>query len=339
MFLRCIFSRRFTTANPVRLIVAGGDGSVMWAMSEVIAHGIDINFVAFGVVPFGTGNDFARSLGWGSSTPSGDIGSNGLRGLKTLISSWLRASVCDFDLWEVSLNVDIANGGYMEQIKSKAKTIVRDSDNITSVISKPMCNYFSIGIESRIGIGFDRNRKHSTMLNKLTYGWEGFKKSFTSTPRIAELIDNVKVNDRVILNTDPTTCKGSPVSLIFSNIDSFAGGCDLWSKSKRLAVQGVAPDAKLAMKALKQSVGDGKLEILTYNSLVGLSAEQLPGALGGNGRRVGQEEGPIKVCFRKELGDKRCYAQIDGEFYLLHKPTHVDIKHIHTVKVLAKSAS
>lgn len=30
-----------------------------------------------------------------------------------------------------------------------------------------MCNYFSIGVESRIGVGFDRYRTKSAFLNKL----------------------------------------------------------------------------------------------------------------------------------------------------------------------------
>ena len=39
-----------------------------------------------------------------------------------------------------------------------------------------MCNYFSIGLESRIGIGFDKNRTSNATCNKICYGWEGLKK-------------------------------------------------------------------------------------------------------------------------------------------------------------------
>lgn len=39
----------------VRVIVAGGDGTVMWCVSELRAHGIDLTKIAIGVIPFGTG--------------------------------------------------------------------------------------------------------------------------------------------------------------------------------------------------------------------------------------------------------------------------------------------
>lgn len=48
----------------VRIIVAGGDGTVQWVISEAITHNVDFERVVFGVLPIGTGNDFAASLGW-----------------------------------------------------------------------------------------------------------------------------------------------------------------------------------------------------------------------------------------------------------------------------------
>ena len=48
-----------------RVIVCGGDGSVMWVVEEMIHYKIDIEKCPIGILPFGTGNDFSRSLGWG----------------------------------------------------------------------------------------------------------------------------------------------------------------------------------------------------------------------------------------------------------------------------------
>ena len=50
-------------AGLIRLIVAGGDGTVMWVVEECMKHRIDTARVAIGVIPFGTGNDFSRVLG------------------------------------------------------------------------------------------------------------------------------------------------------------------------------------------------------------------------------------------------------------------------------------
>ena len=38
------------------------------------------------------------------------------------------------------------------------------------------CNYLSIGIDARIGVGFDKNRTKSRLCNMFMYACEGFKK-------------------------------------------------------------------------------------------------------------------------------------------------------------------
>ena len=51
------------------VIAAGGDGTVMWIISELLATGCPIDRICVGVIPFGTGNDFSRSIGWGKKAP------------------------------------------------------------------------------------------------------------------------------------------------------------------------------------------------------------------------------------------------------------------------------
>ena len=41
-------------------------------MSEFFNYKIDFQKVPIGVIPFGTGNDFSRAMGWGSSFGSLD---------------------------------------------------------------------------------------------------------------------------------------------------------------------------------------------------------------------------------------------------------------------------
>lgn len=45
-----------------------------------------------------------------------------------------------------------------------------------------MCNYFSFGVDARIGYGFDKKRTSSAFCNKIVYCCEGFKKMFLSNP-------------------------------------------------------------------------------------------------------------------------------------------------------------
>ena len=337
-----------TDSNPIRVLVAGGDGTVMWTIQEAIAHDIDTKRIAFGVIPYGTGNDFARALGWGGASPSTSIFDDGMKDFKLMVTEWLQADVKPFDIWEIAVRVN-KETGHIKQVKNKQKVIIETSSSSPAskslvTLVKPMCNYFSVGIESRIGLGFDKKRTKSQFLNKAVYGWEGLKKLFTSTPKISDVVASLSAHDKTIFSNDANTSAdvpkllGRPVSLIFMNINSFAGGCNLWEGAKKPGLTGLQKSSTLFTSP--QSCGDGKLEVLTYKSLPGLSMEQAKGTfLSGNGCRVAQESGPVRLEFKQDLGTKRTYMQIDGEFFTLDNPEAIEISHKLAVRVLAKPKS
>lgn len=109
-----------------------------------------------------------------------------------------------------------------------------------------MCNYFSIGIESRIGLGFDKKRTSSAFCNNMCYGWEGIKKMCCSskTKKIRDVIDYVSTHDiesgqeRIIFATDKAKdsehyLHGNPVSFVVTNINSMMGGkAKMWESGK-----------------------------------------------------------------------------------------------------------
>ncbi|XP_055868599.1 diacylglycerol kinase delta-like isoform X5 [Biomphalaria glabrata] len=56
----------FQRFDSFRILICGGDGSVGWVLSEI--DKLDLHKQCqIGVLPFGTGNDLARVLGWGSA--------------------------------------------------------------------------------------------------------------------------------------------------------------------------------------------------------------------------------------------------------------------------------
>lgn len=98
---------------------------------------------------------------------------------------------------------------------------------------KKMANYFSIGVDARIGFGFDKLRTTSRCCNKCVYCWEGFKKLFLKTAKVRDAIENVELLDndssqQLLFKTngrrDSHTISGDPVTLICLNINSYSGG-------------------------------------------------------------------------------------------------------------------
>ena len=51
----------------------------------------------------------------------------------------------------------------------------------------------SVGLDARIGFGFDKNRTQNRILNKLQYGIEGMKKLFLKTEKINTLIKELRI--------------------------------------------------------------------------------------------------------------------------------------------------
>lgn len=65
MTLKTELSKPESEKKQFRVIVCGGDGTVMWVVEEMINYQIDQTKCPIGILPFGTGNDFSRVLGWG----------------------------------------------------------------------------------------------------------------------------------------------------------------------------------------------------------------------------------------------------------------------------------
>lgn len=66
-----------------------------------------------------------------------------------------------------------------------------------------MCNYMSVGVDARIGLGFDRNRTRSASGNKCVYCWEGVKKMFLKTSKMNCVLDSLEVlHEQDVANND-----------------------------------------------------------------------------------------------------------------------------------------
>ncbi|SCM08451.1 diacylglycerol kinase, putative [Plasmodium chabaudi chabaudi] len=325
----------------VYVIIAGGDGTLNWVLREAEVYGIDTSIFAISIIPFGTGNDFANAFGWkkpiGIFKPKDTFAI-----LNNVVSQILKSEVLYHDYWniEVVLNDD----GYFDKISSKTKqkeTLIENNKNV-KVLKFCMANYFSIGIDSRIGRGFERHRKTNAALNKMVYLVEGIKKiSFKKTIPVNLIVDKMTAGNNfkdIVFTTNKK--ENAPIlnkamSLVCVNIPSYSSGNDLWKYTHKLGLKlpkDCDDECKKKYDDLKyseQKVGDGVLEFLTFRTGWDMGLEF---AIKGRGYRIHQGKGPWKIDFKENLSG--VYFQVDGEFFYMTKPKHLSVKYYKKINVL-----
>lgn len=105
-----------------------------------------------------------------------------------------KADIQHLDIWDIEMRV--GEGGEIQtvgdvkvynknkkqdpetkKLKTPFITLDKNGDEVKSKIwNRKLVNYCSIGIGARIGLGFDKRRTKSRLMNKAVYGLEGCKK-------------------------------------------------------------------------------------------------------------------------------------------------------------------
>ena len=297
--------------DSLRVIVAGGDGSLIWVIETFISEEINTDRILFGILPFGSGNDLSAMLGWGRDPPD-DL-------FAPFFEEWLIATPRNFDFWLIQCEVSESGGfGKVNKTKSSfSKSLIHENGSKKLNFRRLMSNYFSIGLDARIGLGFDKHRTTKKCCNKLMYGWEGFKKMFccVKTPSVPELISSIASGEQVIVdNTSEELALAEDTSVLLAlNIRSYAGGDNyVWEKA-RSHPQKVWE---------KQNPNDETLEFLTFHGKIGLGLEQVK-CTQGQARRLHQGSGPFRINFGES--NRKCYMQIDGEYYYVESPKFITV--------------
>jgi diacylglycerol kinase (ATP) len=159
IILICSFLEKHN--HHVRLIMAGGDGSLMTLVNKAKEAGCDLQTLVCCVLPYGTGNDLSRSLNWGGT--EGDL--KIYKSLPRLVHEiCLNADEKFLNVWTVIVKYR-ANGTTLE-IDSKTKQYVPRNETF---FEKFMINYFSIGEDARAGTGFEKKRTKYRCCNNSIY--------------------------------------------------------------------------------------------------------------------------------------------------------------------------
>ncbi|GMR36913.1 hypothetical protein PMAYCL1PPCAC_07108 [Pristionchus mayeri] len=261
----------------LRILVCGGDGTVGWVLSTLDKLSWPV-YPPIGIMPFGTGNDLSRCLGWG-----GSFSDEPLSQLLNSISH--ETTVTQLDRWklQVMANVDCPLGDEEdEEVQSSLPLTV-------------MNNYFSIGADAHVALQFHHSRSanpqmlNSRLKNRIAYGGLGtidlFKRSWKDLSEFVQLeCDGVDLTPKI--KELKLHC------ILFHNITYYAGGTVPWGQDQD--------------DSCKASYCDGRIEVLGFTTAT-LAALQM----GGRGERIAQ-------CSTARMKTTKAIPmQVDGEPVLL----------------------
>ncbi|KAL9242250.1 hypothetical protein vseg_016270 [Gypsophila vaccaria] len=263
------------TREKLRVVAAGGDGTVGWVLGCLGELHKDGRYPIppVSIIPLGTGNDLSRSFGWGGSFPFG--------WKKAVKRSLHRASigtVCHLDSWNLSITVpagEVLETPYALKLTGECtldQNVVVDG----RLPSKVNCydgvfyNYFSIGMDAQVAYGFHHLRNEKPYLaqgpvaNKLIYsgysctqGW--FFTPCVSDPSLRGLKNILRIHIKKTNSSDWEKVRVPPNirSIVALNLHNFASGRHPWGNlspeylEKRGFVAANADDGLLEIFGLK----------------------------------------------------------------------------------------
>ncbi|KAG6553944.1 hypothetical protein Mapa_004861 [Marchantia paleacea] len=308
------------TRNNLRIMVAGGDGTVGWVLSSVaeLERNDEFKIPPVGVIPLGTGNDLSRSFRWGGSFTKCTRSS-----VRRFLVKATEARVSTLDSWQVV--VKPAPSRKDDPLKlphcmkeqhhiplentEKQKYSAEESPNFVGAFY----NYFSVGMDAQVAYGFHHLRDEAPWLargrlsNQLVYtgygcvqGW--FCTACSTAPRARGIRHSVKL--KVIKfggsgEWEDLELPPSVRAIVVLNLQSYAGGRNPWGNpsANRLKREGFvearADDGILEVVGLRDGWHTAVvlLELLTAFRLAQVVAVRLE--MGGN--------------------RERAYMQMDGE--------------------------
>ncbi|CAL4063972.1 unnamed protein product, partial [Meganyctiphanes norvegica] len=201
----------FRKVNNLRVLACGGDGTVGWVLSILDM----INFFPpppVGVLPLGTGNDLARSLGWGGGYTDEPI--------SKILCAIGEGDSCHLDRWQIDVkkNEDCQPSG-------------EGKDNLPLNVVN---NYFSIGVDAHIALEFHEAREanpqkfNSRLRNKMFYGQTGGKDLLQRKWKDLSDFVEMECDDKDVTHI----LKEHRVhAIVFLNITSYGSGTHPWNKS------------------------------------------------------------------------------------------------------------
>ncbi|KAI5077531.1 hypothetical protein GOP47_0007355 [Adiantum capillus-veneris] len=312
----------------LRIIVAGGDGTIGWVLGTLANMKLS-HTPPVAPIPFGTGNNFHFSFGWGRKNVGTDLNS-----VRSLLIDVAKARVLPIDSWLATMKVPVASKETLEHITMPQPMHALDlpsspnnKDNM-QIFGGRFWNYFSLGMDAQVAFAFHQERQNypksfkSQLKNQSTYGMIGCAQGwycvrcFHPASRSINYFGKIEYAKH---DEDWQELALSPNirSIIFLNLPSFSGGFDPWGHPSH----GISEKRSLT----EPQIDDGILEIVGFrDGWHGLSL-LFPG---GHGTRLAQAH-----RIRLEISSvNHTYMRMDGEPWLQPLPekdslTTMEISH------------
>lgn len=311
----------------VLIIVAGGDGTIKWVISELVKIG-RLSF-PLGVIPFGTGNDLSRACGWGWTAPSG------LTSLKTIVQVF--KDLCEFgqpikfDVWNV--NIEAKSVEWAAKSKQPAAALLSAGSSSPAKFTEQMINYFSIGQDAKAVYEFEKHRRKSQFGNTVQFAIEGGKLSLGRRTYLP--LDSIVVGGASF----PLLRKAE--GLIVQNIPSYAAGLDIWNNSTgRSSSSNATQQQQQQQQEWRQHVGDGKLEVNHLRKVLDLGLMKGFG-ISATSKLASGKEVIFDFANKNKVDSSSTttiqFAHVDGEPFKITDPVRIVFVREFGVTVLRKN--
>ncbi|PPD81636.1 hypothetical protein GOBAR_DD21439 [Gossypium barbadense] len=239
------------TRKNIRVVVAGGDGTVGWVLGCLgVLHEKDqFPVPPVAIIPLGTGNDLARSFGWGGSFPFSRRSA-----IKRALQRATNGRICHLDSWHVV--VQMPGGEVVDPPHSLKTTEVCDVDQMDAQVAYGFHHLRNEKPYLAQGPISNKNLKIEGRVPDKVNCYEGVFYNYFSIGMVSQGLNNIlsiHIKRKNSSKWEPIEIPRSVRAIVALNLHSYGSGRNPWGNLK--------PDYLQKRGFVEAHVDDGILEI------------------------------------------------------------------------------